>query len=364
MAISAVTPPSGFVLDKSVGQSKITPPSGFILDAPKKEEPGFLDKDIPLDSYGNATLSGVQSLGRGLRSAGQFVGKAVTHPIDTAGDVFRSAVNLPYEASEVPAAIHDINQSPDPISHFGKAAQDTAGDAFGQDVLALGTEGALRAAPPILRGAATAAKPVLKAVGKGARAVSESVDPDLVGLGSPRAAHGLRYLGKVGRVLDPEAPAATRVAPPPVKFSTQVARPEPIPEAAPPPVKFSTRIAKPEAVSGATPPPVRFSTRVAKPEPIPQAGIEETPVQNAPTSTPIAKPAASGDSFLDRLRARADEIKQAGHGAESAEPEETLPSGKPLKINGKPVSPNTDLTAAGKASLRKVRAAKRIASPN
>ena len=37
--------------------------------------PGILDREIPLTSYGNATLSGMQSIGRGVRAAVQGIGQ-------------------------------------------------------------------------------------------------------------------------------------------------------------------------------------------------------------------------------------------------------------------------------------------------
>jgi len=64
-------------------------------------------------------------------------------------------------------------------------------------------------------GIAAGVKPALNAVGKTATAVGDSLDPDLVGLVSPRAAHALRLANKVGKVATklggeaaPEAAAA------------------------------------------------------------------------------------------------------------------------------------------------------------
>jgi len=47
---------------------------------------------------------------------------------------------------------------------------------------------------------ATRVKPAIAKVGNAATAVGESLDPDVVGLASPRAAHGLRLAAKIGKV--------------------------------------------------------------------------------------------------------------------------------------------------------------------
>lgn len=58
-------------------------------------------------------------------------------------------------ASEIPGAIRDINASPDPMSHYLDAAQDTAAEGAGQALTALGTEGLVRGVarvgPPMVR---------------------------------------------------------------------------------------------------------------------------------------------------------------------------------------------------------------------
>lgn len=101
---------------------------------------GFLDKDIPLDSYTNATLSGVQSIGRGLRDTAQGIVNTVRHPIDT----LKGMAELPSQAAQVPGAIRDINASPDPLGTYAKVGQETAGQGVGQAAAALATEGLAR----------------------------------------------------------------------------------------------------------------------------------------------------------------------------------------------------------------------------
>ena len=97
-------------------------------------------------------------------------------------------------------------------------------------------------------------------------------------------------------------------------------------------------------------------TPIARPQPIParsglmlKSGPAEEPV-SAPTR--IARP---NDDILNRLSAIASNLPKEQPEAPA------IPSGRPLYINGKPVSPDIDLTAAGKASLRKIARAKKSA---
>lgn len=124
-----------------------------------KPEAGLLDRDIPLTSHTNATLSGLQSVGRGVRGAGEGILNTILHPIDTA----KSMAELPSQAAQVPAAIHDINQSEDPTGTYAKIGQETAGQGAGQALTALATEGIAKAAGTI-KGGDVLAKG--KAVGK------------------------------------------------------------------------------------------------------------------------------------------------------------------------------------------------------
>ena len=95
----------------------------------KTEEPGILDKDIPLAGpWYNPTLSGLQSIGRGVRGAVEGGYQTIRHPIDTATGMVRSIGEIPSTLKEIPGAIRDINASPDPLSHYAKAAQDQLGD--------------------------------------------------------------------------------------------------------------------------------------------------------------------------------------------------------------------------------------------
>ena len=128
----------------------------------EKQQPGFLDKEIPQTTTSNsfwgqlgdevlhplnpATMSGIQSVGRGVRGAVTGIGRTIAHPIDTAKGLLNAPSELASEVKELPGAIRDINQSSDPTQYYLKAAQDTAGEGAGQALTALGTEGLARGA--------------------------------------------------------------------------------------------------------------------------------------------------------------------------------------------------------------------------
>lgn len=159
--------------------------------AQKTEEPGFLDKNIPLSGpWYNPTLSGVQSIARGTVGALRGVGQTIAHPIEAA----KSLAEFPSQVAQVPAAVHDINASPDPLGTYAKVGQETAGQGAGQALVGLGTEGLVRGAPL----AARIAKPVAAKV---LTTASDIVDPELTGVFSPRLAHAQRFAGRIGRAL-------------------------------------------------------------------------------------------------------------------------------------------------------------------
>jgi len=139
----------------------ITPdaaPRGMVTITPDAapEQPGWLDREIPLDSYPAAWESGAQSLVRGLRDA--VSGAAQTfgpqQPDENAFTsiplvrMVRGFGKTAQQATEVPGAISDINQSADPLGTYARVAQDTAGQGAGQAGLALATEGAAAFAFP------------------------------------------------------------------------------------------------------------------------------------------------------------------------------------------------------------------------
>jgi len=110
---------------------------------------GMLDREIPLSSYGNATLSGLQSIGRGFRDIGSAAKQVVSHPIEAAKGTVKSVGQIPGAVSQVPGAVRDINQSADPTGTYAKVAQETAGQGAAQAVTALAGEGLGAVAPKL-----------------------------------------------------------------------------------------------------------------------------------------------------------------------------------------------------------------------
>jgi hypothetical protein len=123
--------------------------------------------ELDLSSYGSATKSALDNLAQDTINAGKG---AVTGVWDTIakppeGDdesavhgvagrgglaIYRTLRGLGHsasQASQIAPAIHDINQSPDPLGTYLKAAQRTASEGAGQALTALGTEGVIKTAP-------------------------------------------------------------------------------------------------------------------------------------------------------------------------------------------------------------------------
>jgi len=207
-----VATPQGYeeVPDPQLGRK---PPPGYEEVAAPTEKPApkatFLSNigltegpDVPitggkkfLGGEYEPTLNGVQSVGRGLRGAAEGAYNMVRHPIDTA----KGLAAVPGQAAQVPAAIHDINQSPDPAGTYAKVAQDTAGQGAGQALLGIGTEGLIKAAPSAL----SATKAAVRGTVKGANAVLSKA-PGTVGAavgGAVGHATGIPYAGEAGAVV-------------------------------------------------------------------------------------------------------------------------------------------------------------------
>jgi hypothetical protein len=352
--------------------------------AEKKEEPGFLDKEIPLSGpWYNPTLSGVQSVGRGIRSAVRGIGETLdprTHGADEeaiVGTDPRARLALPAyrtlrgigqtakDATQIPAAIHDINASPDPLSHYGKALQDTSGDLAGQALTAAATEGAGRA---IGAGAEAARTPgaavnrIARTAGKTAADVAEDIP-------------GVRALGKVKKNWEataPKLPAEVTQArglqtggQPAVEPSTalgRIATPKATPEAIPrelPKELDATTENKPFAGGLDEPKP-----RIAKPldatsENKPFAGglDEYTGPAKAKPAQDIPSPSQTAQARVYRSRSIGEEgipYRPAGHAqatASQAEAESMMPGRE--DIEGQPQELiSTDLSQAPGFSAR------------
>ena len=125
----------------------------------------WLDREIPLTSYGAATEQGIQSIARGGRDLAEGLWSTVRHPIQTAEGV----AQLPSQVAQVPAAIHDIDQSADPLGTYAKVGQKTAGQGAAQALGALATEGVVKGAPAALDAAKSysgAVQPIASAIYK------------------------------------------------------------------------------------------------------------------------------------------------------------------------------------------------------
>ena len=162
-----------------------------------------------------ATVHGLSDVAQGTKDAIKGAYESFATPPQDAGEkgvfllggppalqtyrMLRGLGHTASDATHVAAAIHDINQSPDPLGTYANAAEKTAAQGAGQALVAIGTEGAAKV-PGAISDVAAGVKPALAKAGNAATAVGESLDPDIVGLVSPRAAHGLRLAAKVGKV--------------------------------------------------------------------------------------------------------------------------------------------------------------------
>lgn len=140
MSTGAIPPlPQGYTLDQ---QSSIPPlPAGYKLDSPPANEGRSTSLDtlansrsnIPLDSYTDATLHGLDTIGQGIYQAAD----AIAHPIRTAQGIYQTAKSAlnPFEVANALDKLKNV--SPLDVSDF-------AGNQAGQILAGLGTEAALR----------------------------------------------------------------------------------------------------------------------------------------------------------------------------------------------------------------------------
>lgn len=131
--------------------------------------------DLPLTSYGAATRQGLNTVvqrtidvvkGAIQSSNPKPADEAEAEALKTAGIggmyVYRMIAGLGHplmDANKVAAAIHDINQSKDPVGTYLKVLQEIAGTGAGQALTAIATEGVVRGVPAAVKG-------VVKGVGK------------------------------------------------------------------------------------------------------------------------------------------------------------------------------------------------------
>ena len=158
-------------LAKQAGAVSSTPATTQQQPPPQKKS--LLDRwagdsgdDIPMDSYWHATQ-------RGLTTIRQGGAQAVKGAIDTfnpkpqpgenvatanpAGRIVKGLYETGKQALQVPAAVHDINQSADPLGTYANVAGQTAGNAGGQAATAAATEGAVKGAQAVVKSLPTEA---------------------------------------------------------------------------------------------------------------------------------------------------------------------------------------------------------------
>ena len=195
--------PAGYQLDQTGGVPPL--PAGYQLDS------GSTSKPSALSRFRHDFLAGL-GIGSNEDAKNFF-----EHPIKTAMDSLNAQGELAKKAKAAydqgdykSAIIHGLNY----LVPFIGQQTDKAGEQIAQGDYAGAAGRTLGAAVPIIAGspeaqgaasdatsaAASAVKPALNKVGAAATAVGESLDPDVVGLVSPRAAHALRLANKVGKV--------------------------------------------------------------------------------------------------------------------------------------------------------------------
>jgi len=133
--------------------------------------------DVLLTSYPTAIRSGLESIGSGISGAVKGVYDTFRHPVDTA----KGVMSLPGQAAQIPAAVHDINQSPDPLGTYAKAGQEIAGQGAGQALTAI-------AAPYVVKGVGSALPAGVRLAARSAEAaVNQKLVPvrPILNLGTP-----------------------------------------------------------------------------------------------------------------------------------------------------------------------------------
>lgn len=161
--------PAGYTLDQTAAPPPLPP--GYMLDSgqqatDQETHADFntpLDETIPLSSYGNATMSGLQSAGRAIRDTVK-AGIDASIPkngVEGVVSALLPGVGLPTykmakgllqtgkQATQIPATLHEINEGTDPVGTYAKVAQETAAQGGVQALAAAATEGATRLVPKI-----------------------------------------------------------------------------------------------------------------------------------------------------------------------------------------------------------------------
>ena len=130
----------------------------------EKTDKEFMGYTGPAGVVG-ATIHGFNEVARGTKDAIKGAYDSVAQPpqdktehaVSALGPgalpvyrMLRSLGHTAADATHVAAAIHDINQSPDPLGTYANAAEKTSAQGAGQALVAIGTEGAAKAVPAVI----------------------------------------------------------------------------------------------------------------------------------------------------------------------------------------------------------------------
>lgn len=282
-----------------------------------------------------ATVKGLNDVARGTQGAVKSAAGMFAPPEDATESVIgalgpgalpayrglRGLFSSGAQAAQVPAAIHDINQSPDPLTHYADAAQDTASQGAGQALTALGTEGLSKAVP------AVAGSRVGRVAGKVAKGTIEDIP-------------GVRQVGKIGQYWKDTVPAPTTYpgAPLPETPPTEVLHPEVASPSRTLPGQVAPEVIKPPMQQPAAPIPSRSGLSL----PAAPKGAELTDV---PATG--AKPAPRSVSNQSGEALRSVATPQASPAADTGAP---LPANPPgLELNKIPATGAKPASQSGEA---------------
>lgn len=167
--------------------------------------------NIPLSDYSHATEYGLNNLGKGI-AQGVVGAYDMAHavmsqsPEASAMQAWDYLSKTAHGAADVPAAVHDINQSPDATNRYLRVAADTSGQAGGQAIDALASEG-------MARGVSAATPKVVDAIAehpafiKASNAIRNITPKQLAGAATGTAA-GVGAAAKGHLAYAPEAATA------------------------------------------------------------------------------------------------------------------------------------------------------------
>jgi hypothetical protein len=165
MATQAASKQGALTPDSFMAQQRSTQPSVWqVLTQPTEKTDAEFMGYRGAAGVAGATIKGLDDVARGTQGAIKGIWSDLSSghvPIihsarEAIADTIRS---LP----QIPGAVQDINASPDPLTHYADAAQDTASQGAGQALTALGTVGLGKVATDV----APYVSPVGKALVKG-----------------------------------------------------------------------------------------------------------------------------------------------------------------------------------------------------